>query len=392
MGPKALLVWELGEGLGHVMRLAEAGRALSNAGWQVQYIVQRMDALAQVDPSLPAAPAPLHRSQITDPKTFRARSFADILAGIGYGRTETLLPLVQSWLDILNRYDPDVLIGDYSPTPCAAAHGRVPVITLGDGFVLPPGHLERYPKMRSGHSNLADEAAILRALREVQAAVGGVQPPSVPRLTHGDSQILTVVEELDIYARYRKGELCAPQGLFRMTCPPKYSQESFFVYLTAHSPATRKVLQVLVDRGAPFEAFLRDAGTELKNLVRRAGGRVHDAPPPVEGILRRHHAIIHHGGIGTSQTALAMGRPQILLPRHFEQTLTAERLAALKVGLGIGPPYRLEDIDMALDSLFRSERPRVAARVAEQVQGRNYPELRRMVVAEACRLARRSPI
>ena len=39
--------------------------------------------------------------------------------------------------------------------------------------------------------------------------------------------------------------------------------------------------------------------------------------------------MIHHGGIGTTELALAVGRPQLLLPRYPEQVLTALAVNAL---------------------------------------------------------------
>src|SRR5262249_7695911 len=154
--------------------------------------------------------------------------------------------------------------------------------------------------------------------------------------------ILTVLDELDVYARRRRNELRAPFGVRLVPSgAPENRSPSYFIYLTALAPATRKILPTLLDLRLPFEAFLRDADRKLKDTVRRCGGLVYDEPPPLELMLRRHHAVIHHGGIGTSQTALAMGRPQVLVPRHFEQTLTAAKLEALSVGKWLRAPYRL---------------------------------------------------
>ena len=61
--------------------------------------------------------------------------------------------------------------------------------------------------------------------------------------------------------------------------------------------------------------------------------------------------MVHHGGIGTTEVALGIGRPQLLLPRHQEQSLTARSLEAL--GLAV--------------SLSREFEPRTLARAVEQV-------------------------
>jgi rhamnosyltransferase subunit B len=306
---------------------------------------------------------------------------------VGFGSVNTLRPVVCAWRSILETIKPDLVVSDYSPILCLAAFGQVPVLTIGDGFVQPPGAADRYPRLRPGETGLPDESAMLAVVREVQAKLGRPLPPSLPRITQGDGQILTVLEELDVYAQCRRGELRAPFGVrpIALGAPDKRSP-SYFIYLTALAPATRKVLQALLDLRLPFEAFLRDADRNLKDTIRRCGGFVYDEPPELELMLRRHHAIIHHGGIGTSQAALAMGRPQVVIPRHFEQSLTAVKLKSLSVAAGVGAPHRLADIRAVLTHLPRSRMPEEAIRRAKNIEGRNYPDLHRVIVAEASRL------
>jgi UDP:flavonoid glycosyltransferase YjiC (YdhE family) len=205
-------------------------------------------------------------------------------------------------------------------------------------------------------------------------------------MTQGDSQVITVVKELDVYAQRRCRELHAPFGIVPAQGVPANRSPSCFVYLTTRAPATRKVLQALLELGIPFEAFLRDADPKLKNVVRERGGFVHDSPPSIEAMLHRHHAIIHHGGIGTSQTALAAGRPQVLVPRHFEQTLTAARLRALSVGTVLSEKSRPSDVRKVLENLPLSQMQKEANRRAKNIANRSYPDLHRVIVAEASRL------
>jgi len=43
-------------------------------------------------------------------------------------------------------------------------------------------------------------------------------------------------------------------------------------------------------------------------------------------------AVLHHGGAGVTQAALAVGRPQVILPQYLEQELTGQALERLGVG------------------------------------------------------------
>ena len=57
----------------------------------------------------------------------------------------------------------------------------------------------------------------------------------------------------------------------------------------------------------------------------------------------RYPLIIHHGGIGTTELALAVGRPQLLLPRHLEQNLTGRALKDIGVALVLKRGFAPQD-------------------------------------------------
>jgi UDP:flavonoid glycosyltransferase YjiC (YdhE family) len=53
---------------------------------------------------------------------------------------------------------------------------------------------------------------------------------------------------------------------------------------------------------------------------------------PLERLLRRVAAVVHHGGIGTTSQALAAGVPQLPVPMSFDQPDNAYRVECLGVG------------------------------------------------------------
>ena len=63
------------------------------------------------------------------------------------------------------------------------------------------------------------------------------------------------------------------------------------------------------------------AGTRLLNWV------------PYEHVLPRCQIIIHHGGMGTTHSAVIHGLPQIVVPHAADQRIQARRVAEAKVGL-----------------------------------------------------------
>ena len=54
---------------------------------------------------------------------------------------------------------------------------------------------------------------------------------------------------------------------------------------------------------------------------------------PYEHLLPRCQIVIHHGGMGTTQRAVAHGVRQIVVPHAADQRIQARRVAEAKVGL-----------------------------------------------------------
>jgi UDP:flavonoid glycosyltransferase YjiC (YdhE family) len=80
--------------------------------------------------------------------------------------------------------------------------------------------------------------------------------------------------------------------------------------------------------------------------------------------LPRVHALVHHGGIGTSSQALAAGVPQLVRPLAYDQFDNAHRLVRIGAARVLSPArYRAPAVAAALDELTGSEAVRAAALV-----------------------------
>ncbi|MGH8761084.1 MAG: glycosyltransferase, partial [Burkholderiales bacterium] len=62
-------------------------------------------------------------------------------------------------------------------------------------------------------------------------------------------------------------------------------------------------------------------------------GIVHESYLPLDALLPRVSAFVHHGGIGTAALALRAGVPQLMLPTFSNQYDNAQRVAALGCGV-----------------------------------------------------------
>ncbi len=370
-GPVALLAWELGAGFGHARRLLTAARGLIAAGFRVRVCQRELWACAEefLSLSVPNFQAPHHRSQLPPGTSFRARGYADMMAVTGYQTPEGLLPTVLGWDALIDAVRPDVVVADYAPMLALAAHGRVPLVAIGDGFVLPPTEGDRFPVLREG-TRMADEATMLANATRVQAIRGRPAPEALPALVGGQARVVCTYPESDVYAEQRpepaQGPLEAGGGPLRGAPGP-----SIFFYLAADFPHTAKLLQALCDLRLPAEGYVRDAPEPLRAALRTNRIGLHDRPPPLRDALARAQLVVHHGGIGTIETCLAAGRPQLLLPRHFEQTLNAETLARQGVARRLPVPFSLAEAGLILAEAAQS--PDLLARaqgVAAALAGR----------------------
>lgn len=93
------------------------------------------------------------------------------------------------------------------------------------------------------------------------------------------------------------------------------------------------------------------------DIPAEAAGGVFIAPyAPLEQVLPRARALIHHGGVGTTAQAFAAGVPQIVAPLAFDQFDHAGRVAALGCGLWFRPgPFEAQRLPRALARLLASE-------------------------------------
>lgn len=78
----------------------------------------------------------------------------------------------------------------------------------------------------------------------------------------------------------------------------------------------------------------------------------HAAYAPFDLLAPRAAAFVHHGGIGTSATVLAAGKPQLVVPFAFDQPDNAARLRRLGVAATVLPDAPLRAWIKALSSLL----------------------------------------
>jgi len=382
-----LFAWELGDGLGHVSRLLRIAERVRGAGVRCLFAVRQLELAGRAvqEAGFEVLQAPLARvAAIQGPDGTQPVTVGDIMGAVGFSSVERLAPLVAGWHALIDLAAPDLVVTDYAPTANLALFGGpVPWIPIGDGFSLPPFETPEFLPFRKARPAYPNDG-LMAVVGAVQARRGRPVPARLPLLFEGTRRYVVTLPELDPWSRVRTAPAIGPIGP-----PPRPVDtapgESYFAYLSAGFPHTARVLEGLLASGRPGSVFLRDATPAMVEGWRQRGLTVWDQPQDLRAMAERAAVIVHHAGIGTAEQALGLGRPQLLVPRHFEQFANADALGRLGVAVGLrgGGRFTVEDVGRALKMATNENRlSSRAAAVAKVLAAR--PARAVETVAGAC--------
>jgi hypothetical protein len=221
---------------------------------------------------------------------------------------------------------PELVVAEYAAGLVMAAWRRIPTVLIGTPYLVPPAAGPRFPE-RAGVRPYADQDAVLEVMRNAQAARGAALPERVTQPFAEAARVPYGLPELDPWAAARREPLHGLWEAVAPAAPP--SSPRLFIYLSPEASAFAAAAEALARAGLPAEAFIPNCPAVLRAQLAAAGLQVLEEPPPLAAAIARAGLVFHHGGIDTAQTALALGRPQLILPRYLDQRLTGEALAAL---------------------------------------------------------------
>ena len=326
---RILLGWELGNGIGYARRLAAIAGRLSAQGHEPVLALRDPKALADPVHAVLQAPVVVGRLR-PGTQGFVPAGFADLIACNGFGFADHLSEILKGWRSLIDQVRPELVVAEYAPSLVLAAWRRLPTVSIGTPYLMPPAEEPRFPE-REGVRPYADQDAVLDVMRRAQQML---QSPLPERATQPFAEAIRVpygLPELDPWSRQRRERL---HGLWEAAAPaPPASSPRLFAYLSPQAPVFRAAAEGLARAGIPGEAFIPDCPAPLQALLSAAGIALHRDPPPLAEAVAQASLVFHHGGIDTAQTALALGRPQLVLPRYLDQRLTGEALAALGLAL-----------------------------------------------------------
>ena len=158
---------------------------------------------------------------------------------------------------------------------------------------------------------------------------------------------------------------------------PVYRQhptQDYFAYLGQEKAPTAKVLDFLAGSNLTGGIFLRAGAPDQVAHWRRRGLTIFTDPQDLPVRVAAARCVIHHGGLGTLQMVLALGRPQLFVPNHMEQKGNARAVGPLKIGVSMVSDgiFEAAHLGSAMDYLLgRESFASKAATLAEEIAGRD---------------------
>lgn len=334
--PHVLLAWELGANRGHVTALGGIARALSRRGARVTFAVQRLDAMRALRPledSWVFVQAPVWPGLLVN-AGFGGRqptvTFGDILAILGLRDSGVVEFLVRGWDGLLNATRPDAVVADFAPMLQLAARQRLPVVATGNGFSLPPDHLEAYPPLWNSRPTFP-EPELLKAINVALERCGRPALARLPEIMAAERRMPHSLALFDPYGDARRDRMLAP---ILPNWSPSHVAEGneIFVYFSETAHGAERIYEALARYGSRVRIHVPNlAGTYLDKL-RAAGVIFEPRPLKIVDIALRSRIVVSHGGLGLVSMTLAAGLPQLVLAPDLEKRLIGETVARLGVG------------------------------------------------------------
>ncbi len=372
---RILLGWDLGAGLGHVANLVAVGQALAARGHEP--VLALRDPVAAWDMTrdcglrVVQAPASRVRQPMPPGQRFRARSLVDILGVHGVANPDWLEPQVRAWRDLIELVRPALVLSEFAPALCLAAHARVPVLSIGIGFTVPCLAADgSFPVLDPSAVQLLPPAALTESIATVLQRLGVAVPANPLAALAGDAQLHLGSELVDPYRSVRPPGSPGPLWASPAAAVPLPSSPACLVYLPATHPGIRDLVEGLQGLRIPGVAYVHGGSATLRAALGRTGLEVSGRPIDMDAVLPRVSVVFHHGGVGTVERCLAWGRPQLVAPFVLEQELITRDLLRLGVARELPDPAAARRAGVMVNEVAVSpELQASAARIAASLRG-----------------------
>ncbi len=332
---RALFCWELGDGFGHLFRLAPIGQELVNRGCQVAYgipdVIHGVACLRNHASKILRAPI-----WQTPPNVHPlSQTYSQNLLRNGYWHKESLHRQLRGWFTLFDVCQPDVILAEHAPTVLLAARkSGTPCIATGTGFSLPP-LTTPMPGLQPWFT--LPERYLIKCEKEFLSCVNPtLQDLGIPALTavadlfEGAVQMLCTFPELDHYGarpdtRYWGPVVYTPQD--KEATWPSGKRDNVFLYIKPEHRFFRQIIYLLKEMGLPTLVFAPGLDHEEQRALQGENLSISSHPVNLKTAATHCRLMISEGGHNTGVLMLLTGVPLFICPGQLEQAVWAHRVS-----------------------------------------------------------------
>ncbi len=388
-----LLSWELGSGLGHLMRLLPLARGLCQRGHRVVAALRDLSRAGNVFGGLNVVclQAPI-KTHVGAGRFDPPRTFAHILWNSGFGEFDELLTMTAAWRSLYGYVRPHLIVFDHAPTALLAARGfPARKALVGNGFFCPPDVCplpDLRPWLPDDSVRLREnERQVLDNANRVLAAQG---QPCLARLSQlyreVDESYLATFQELDTYPERSAAHYWGAWPNLDGKPPvwPDGRGKRVFAYLRPFAALPRLLSQLNASR-CPTLMYGDGLDRSVPARFRSATLRLENERLALAEVGKQCDLAILNGTHGTTISMLLAGKPILQLPICLEHAHNSLRTSHLGAALcaNLTKPRQIEE---ALDILLRSTEHEEAARRFAARYAHFWPE--EQINGMACSIAR----
>lgn len=336
--PKVLLAWEIGAGFTHSQNALGVVAHLAENG--VECVFATADP--RFDPWFRAYGTPVTQTYLwppmrvgsASPELRDARTLTDILANYGVADPAHLAACIAHYDTLFELVQPDVLLCENAFGALLAGRGRMPTIVFGSTLLFMP------PRSGDGFAPIAANSPdpswpVQDIVDAVNSALAAFARPPLSRA----ADIMDCAAVLpfgpaafDPYAYLRREPILAP---YCPDLPARIDLESrkeTIVYLHEGAQLIDDLMKAVGSLPPPVRLYIPALNDARRAEFERAGLQVETRMMPLERIAANARCLVHHGGVTLSAVALALGIPQIILARFYENGLAGQFVAERKLG------------------------------------------------------------
>lgn len=363
---RVLMCWEFGGGNGHVRQLKIIGERLAALGFDIVYALRRPDAGSAVGISAeairPAPNWPLRPPAAGSRGEMTSATYGDFLAQMMLGPRDDLAERLASWQALIEAERPDLIIADYAPSVSLLYYGRIPIVAIGNGYVLPPTSLASFPRLLENVPLQHEERDVVDRLNAAVRPYNGMPISRFPQINRADRSYLLALPCIDPYREDRDGGWLGSLDTKDIVLRMRRSQW-LFAYFNEKQQTDMRLIEGLVRTRLQGKAVFSLPLRQTIKKLEAAGISAPDGLAYLPYELLSCGVIVHQGSAGMAMAGIAAGIPQVMIRTDLEKRLVAEAIAARNAGTVLSwSTFDMPDLAIAIRNAVEDAAMQKAAR------------------------------